>query len=451
MRCRDVLTATIGTGGAHFRQSQAPTATPLVRRLAAEAGYPVCLSYDVDSLDYTDPGPTAVRANVARARPGSIVSMHFGHAGTVEAMPGILDRPRRSRPRAGDRHRPCSRDDRGRTVAAPRRRCVAASWRSAPLPLVTTACTASSHVQRPHPIRGADLASTSPTAASPAPARRRPRTGRRRPARRPRTRWRACRRCSTRTTCTPPTGPAMLSPRDRGRPGLRLRPGHQQQRRVRHRPAHDEGDPQVPGGHEPQHVVPSWDLRTLYVTADQPGRGSLTPIDPRTGRPGQPIPVDDAYNMYFTPNGTLRDRGAGGLHAAGVLRPAHVEAARPLTLPGVPRHRPHGLHRRRDEAAGQLRVRQPDGRRRRRHAHADPHDRACTARPTACRRTSSSSPDGRVFYVADMMANGVYLIDAHTFRVIGFQPTGARRARPLRLAATRAGCSSPTATKAASA
>ncbi len=70
VRCRDVLKATIGTGGAHFRQSQSPTATPLVRRLAAEAGYPVCLSYDVDSLDYTDPGPTVVRANVARAKPG---------------------------------------------------------------------------------------------------------------------------------------------------------------------------------------------------------------------------------------------------------------------------------------------------------------------------------------------------------------------------------------------
>ena len=58
-----------------------------------------------------------------------------------------------------------------------------------------------------------------------------------------------------------------------------------------------------PGGDEPQHVVPSWDLTTLYVTADLPGHGSLTPIDPKTGKPGIPIPIDDAYNMYFTPNG----------------------------------------------------------------------------------------------------------------------------------------------------
>jgi YVTN family beta-propeller protein len=51
----------------------------------------------------------------------------------------------------------------------------------------------------------------------------------------------------------------------------------------------------------PQHVTPSWDLRTLYVTNDE--GNSLTPIDPRTARPGKPIPVLDPYNMYFTPDG----------------------------------------------------------------------------------------------------------------------------------------------------
>ena len=35
------------------------------------------------------------------------------------------------------------------------------------------------------------------------------------------------------------------------------------------------------------------------------------------------------------------------------------------------------------------------------------------------------APDGSVFYVADMMAGGVWLIDAHTFKRIGFIPTGA--------------------------
>ena len=55
----------------------------------------------------------------------------------------------------------------------------------------------------------------------------------------------------------------------------------------------------------PQHIVPSWDLRTLWVTNNAEGRtdGSLTPIDPRTGKPGKAIPVDDPYNMYATPDG----------------------------------------------------------------------------------------------------------------------------------------------------
>lgn len=90
VRCRDLLRSQVGSGGIHFRPSQAHLATPLVRRLAGAAGYPVCLSYDIDSLDYTDPGPDAVRANVATAKPGSVVSMHFGHEGTVQAMPRIL-------------------------------------------------------------------------------------------------------------------------------------------------------------------------------------------------------------------------------------------------------------------------------------------------------------------------------------------------------------------------
>lgn len=90
-RCRDLLVAQVGSPGAHFRPSQTRQASALVKRLAGSEGYPVCLSYDVDSLDYTDPGPDAVRRNLATARAGSIVSMHFGHTGTVTAMPGILD------------------------------------------------------------------------------------------------------------------------------------------------------------------------------------------------------------------------------------------------------------------------------------------------------------------------------------------------------------------------
>ena len=34
------------------------------------------------------------------------------------------------------------------------------------------------------------------------------------------------------------------------------------------------------------------------------------------------------------------------------------------------------------------------------------------------------SPDGEVFYVADMQANGVHLIDGERLKIIGFMPTG---------------------------
>jgi YVTN family beta-propeller protein len=56
-----------------------------------------------------------------------------------------------------------------------------------------------------------------------------------------------------------------------------------------------------PVGALPQHIVPAWNLRTLYVTND--AGNSLTPINPRTGQPERSIPVEDPYNMYFTPDG----------------------------------------------------------------------------------------------------------------------------------------------------
>ncbi|MFD7918947.1 polysaccharide deacetylase family protein [Streptomyces sp. NPDC059740] len=90
--CADRLHRLTGHIGTWFRPSQARTATPLVARLARRAGYPHVLSYDVDSHDFEDPGPAAVRDGVLdRVRGGSVVSLHFGHAGTRAALPGILD------------------------------------------------------------------------------------------------------------------------------------------------------------------------------------------------------------------------------------------------------------------------------------------------------------------------------------------------------------------------
>lgn len=89
--CADRLKRLTGSIGTWFRPSRSPRASPLVQRLARDAGYPHTLSYEVDSLDYTSPGATAVtRKVVAEVRPGSVVSMHFGYADTVAALPALL-------------------------------------------------------------------------------------------------------------------------------------------------------------------------------------------------------------------------------------------------------------------------------------------------------------------------------------------------------------------------
>ncbi|KAB7833640.1 polysaccharide deacetylase family protein [Streptomyces mobaraensis] len=90
--CAERLRRLTGGVGRWFRPSKARLATEQVVALARKAGYPHVLSYDVDSLDFTDPGAAAVgRAVLDGVRPGSVVSLHFGHAGTVAALPAILD------------------------------------------------------------------------------------------------------------------------------------------------------------------------------------------------------------------------------------------------------------------------------------------------------------------------------------------------------------------------
>jgi peptidoglycan/xylan/chitin deacetylase (PgdA/CDA1 family) len=89
--CAQRLRALTGSIGRWFRPSQTRNATALIERTARKAGYPTCVSYDVDSLDYTDPGPDAVVATVlGSVRRGSIISLHLGHPGTVTALPAIL-------------------------------------------------------------------------------------------------------------------------------------------------------------------------------------------------------------------------------------------------------------------------------------------------------------------------------------------------------------------------
>ncbi|MGW3511442.1 polysaccharide deacetylase family protein [Streptomyces sp. NPDC000994] len=89
--CADRLKRLTGSIGTWFRPSRAPTASPLVQRLARAAGYPHVLSYDVDSLDYTRPGaPAVTRKVLAEVRNGSVVSLHFGYPDTVTALPDVL-------------------------------------------------------------------------------------------------------------------------------------------------------------------------------------------------------------------------------------------------------------------------------------------------------------------------------------------------------------------------
>jgi YVTN family beta-propeller protein len=178
-----------------------------------------------------------------------------------------------------------------------------------------------------------------------------------------------------------------------------------------------------PTGALPQHVVPSYDLATLWV-ANNLG-GTLTPIDPATGQEGKSVPVDDPYNLYFTPDGRFAIVVAERRRRLD-FRDAHtmtlVESL-PLQCKGVD-HMEFTADGRfalaTCEFSGQL-VKVDLG------APAvvgyltlDPGGLDSTAMPQDIR----SSPDGRVFYVADMKANGVFLVDPEAFRRIGFVPTG---------------------------
>jgi peptidoglycan/xylan/chitin deacetylase (PgdA/CDA1 family) len=93
--CAEVLKRLTGSIGRWFRPSATQYATDTIRAQAARVGYSTCLSYDVDSLDFTDPDPAeVVRTLTDTIGNGSIVSMHFGHAATVAAIPEVLDRLR---------------------------------------------------------------------------------------------------------------------------------------------------------------------------------------------------------------------------------------------------------------------------------------------------------------------------------------------------------------------
>ncbi|MET9543061.1 polysaccharide deacetylase family protein [Streptomyces sp. NPDC006553] len=89
--CATRLRRLTGSIGTWFRPSRTQHAAPAVLRAAQRAGYPHVLSYDVDSLDFTSPGATAVVRNVTGSvRAGSVVSLHFGYPDTAAALPLLL-------------------------------------------------------------------------------------------------------------------------------------------------------------------------------------------------------------------------------------------------------------------------------------------------------------------------------------------------------------------------
>lgn len=90
--CRDVLKTQTGSAGSYFRPSGMEGNYPqVVLDQAGLAGYPVVCGFDVDPSDYLDPGAAAIETRVRQSlKPGSIVSLHLGHAGTVAAFPTLV-------------------------------------------------------------------------------------------------------------------------------------------------------------------------------------------------------------------------------------------------------------------------------------------------------------------------------------------------------------------------
>ena len=160
----------------------------------------------------------------------------------------------------------------------------------------------------------------------------------------------------------------------------------------------------------PQHIIPSWDLKTLWIagSADHKKKGSLMPVDPATGKPGLLIPVRDAYNLYFTPDGKFAIVVAEGVRQL-EFRDAHtMKLDSVLTAPGCAgiNHADYAANGEYAiftcEFTGSL-------------VKIDVAHRAVlgylSLSPKGMPQDIRISPDGKTFFVADMMADGVFTID----------------------------------------
>jgi len=214
----------------------------------------------------------------------------------------------------------------------------------------------------------------------------------------------------------------------------------------------------------PQHIVPAWDLRTLWVTnnAENTDKGSLTPIDPRSGKPGQAIAVDDPYNMYNTPDGKSAIVVAEARKRLDFRDPKTMALQYSIATPGCPgiNHADFSIDGRYAvftcEFSGTLAKIDLEGRKVAGYLKLEMPKTRIKEVPGAPRTPAGGvwepgeseictvtkgmpqdiriSPDGKRFYIADMMADGVHIIDGDAFKQIGFIPTsiGAHGLYPSR-------------------
>lgn len=176
-------------------------------------------------------------------------------------------------------------------------------------------------------------------------------------------------------------------------------------------------------GAVPQHIVPEYDLKRLWVLNNE--ASTLTPIDPNTGQDGTPVHVDDPYNLYYTPDGKQAIVVAERRQRLDFRDPATMKllGSEHVTCRGLD-HMEFTLDGKymiaTCEFSGHLVKVDLATRKQVAQLELDPGGLGRRSMPQDIR----SSPDGRIFYVADMMANGVYLIAPDSFKRIGFLPTG---------------------------
>ena len=176
-------------------------------------------------------------------------------------------------------------------------------------------------------------------------------------------------------------------------------------------------------GINPQHVVPSWDLKTLWVNNNAEGRhdGSVTPIDPLTGKPGKNIPVDDPYNMYFTPDGSAAIIVAEARKRLDFRDPQTMAMKYSIETPQCA-----GINHADFSADGRYAIFTCEFAQS--LAKIDLVEKKVVGYLKLSKggmpQDARISPDGKVFFIADMKAEGAFIIDAEKFSEIGHIKTG---------------------------